>query len=42
MVTLAVKGCNGKDELDPFDSEITTLQVHLTDNSSIILIIAAS
>lgn len=26
MVTLAVKGCNGKEEVDPFDSEITTLQ----------------
>ncbi|GMS80030.1 hypothetical protein PENTCL1PPCAC_2205, partial [Pristionchus entomophagus] len=26
LVTLAVKGCNGKEEVDPFDSEITTLQ----------------
>ncbi|GMS91314.1 hypothetical protein PENTCL1PPCAC_13489, partial [Pristionchus entomophagus] len=26
IVTLAVKGCNEKDEVDPFDSEITTLQ----------------
>ncbi|KAF8354299.1 hypothetical protein PRIPAC_95922 [Pristionchus pacificus] len=26
IVTLAVKGCNGKDEVDAFDSEITTLQ----------------
>ncbi|GMT10460.1 hypothetical protein PFISCL1PPCAC_1757, partial [Pristionchus fissidentatus] len=26
LVTLAIKGCNGKNEVDPFDSEITTLQ----------------